>query len=64
VREAIATLPWVEKDTIKTDATKKQVLFAMKNKKDFDDKAVLDALKAKGAKYAADAAKLTGPTEN
>lgn len=60
---AIATLPWVEKDTIKTDSSKQQVKFTVKDAKEFDDKAVAAALKAKGSKYSDGASKLSGPSE-
>jgi hypothetical protein len=63
VRSAIATLPWVETDSIKTDAKKLQVKFTVKDPKQFDDQAVKDALLKKDAKYSSGAAKLTGPTE-
>jgi hypothetical protein len=63
VQSAIATLPWVETSSIKTDSGKKQVKFTVKEAKEFDDKAVAAALKAKGDKYASGASKLSGPTE-
>jgi hypothetical protein len=63
VRSAIATLPWVEKDTIKTDADKMQVKFTVKDAKLFDHDAVIAALKDKGSKYSDGATKLSGPSE-
>ena len=63
MRDAIATLPWVETDSIQTDAAKKQVKFTVTDAKQFDDKVVIEALKAKGAKYGNGATKLSGPTE-
>ncbi len=62
MQSAIATLPWVEKATIKTDAGKKQVRFAVKDAKEFSDDAVIAALKEKGSKYSSGAKRLTGPT--
>jgi hypothetical protein len=35
VRNALSTLPWVEKDSIRPDATKQQVAFGFKNEDDF-----------------------------
>jgi len=35
VRKALATLPWVEKDTIEPDAKTQQVTFGFKKKSDF-----------------------------
>ena len=63
MQSAIATLPWVETASIKTDARKKQVKFTVKDAKQFDDTAVIAALKEKGSKYAGGAKKLVGPTE-
>jgi hypothetical protein len=62
VRDAIATLPWVESDSIKTDSAKMQVKFTVKDAAQFNEQAVIDALKKKSAKYADGAKKLTGPT--
>jgi len=64
VQSAIATLPWVETASIKTDAGKKQVRFTVKDAKQFDDTAVIAALKEKGSKYSGGAKKLVGPTKN
>ncbi len=63
MQSAIATLPWVETASIKTDAKKKQVKFTVKEAKQFDDAAVIAALKAKGDKYSDGATKLSGPSE-
>ena len=60
---AIATLPWVETDSIKTEPSKRQVKFTVKDPKQFDEKAVLAALKGAGEKYSSGATKLSGPTE-
>jgi hypothetical protein len=62
VQSAIATLPWVETASIKTDAGKKQVKFTVKDAKEFNDEAVIAALKEKGSKYSSGAKKLVGPT--
>jgi hypothetical protein len=62
VREAIATLPWVETDSIKTDAGKMQVMFTVKDAAQFSEQAVIEALNKKASKYGAGAKKLTGPT--
>jgi hypothetical protein len=63
VKAAVATLPWVESDTIKTDADKLQVKFTVKDPKQYDHDAVIAALKLKGAKYSDGATKLSGPSE-
>jgi hypothetical protein len=63
VRDAIATLPWVESDSIKTDAGKMQVKFTVKDAAQFSEQAVVDALNKKATKYGTGAKKLTGPTE-
>ena len=62
MQSAIATLPWVETASIKTDAGKKQVRFTVKDAKQFNDEAVIAALKEKGSKYGSGAKKLAGPT--
>jgi hypothetical protein len=64
VQSAIATLPWVETASIKTDASKKQVKFTVKDVKQFKDEDVIAALKEKGSKYSGGAKKLTGPTDD
>jgi hypothetical protein len=59
VSEALITLPWVESDTIKTDAKKRQVLFTVKDSKQFN----LDELKAAlGPRYSDGVKVLDGPT--
>ncbi|MCU0703930.1 MAG: hypothetical protein MUF18_08135 [Fimbriiglobus sp.] len=63
MRSAIATLPWVETSTIKTDASKLQVKFTVKDAKQFKDEEVIAALKEKGSRYSSGAKKLTGPSE-
>ncbi len=35
MRNALASLPWVEKDSISPDASKQQVTFGFKKKEDF-----------------------------
>jgi hypothetical protein len=42
VRDALATLPWVEKDSIEASRSTKKVVFGIKDKSQFD----LDKLKA------------------
>jgi len=59
VAAAIATLPWVEQDSITTDGGQLKAKFTLKDPKQFDEQLVIDTLKKKG--YAG--AKLeTGPT--
>jgi hypothetical protein len=50
VRNALTTLPWVEKDSIVTDVPKREVRFDLKDKKGFNENAVRSALKDKGFK--------------
>lgn len=64
MQSAIATLPWVETRTIKTDASKKQVKFTVKDAKQFKEEEVIAALKEKGSKYSTGAKKLVGPTDD
>jgi hypothetical protein len=52
VREALATLPWVEKDTVVVK--NKTVRFAVMDKKDFDLDAVKKALAAKNQNFKVD----------
>jgi hypothetical protein len=35
VRKALSTLSWIEKDAIRPDASKQQVTFGFRDKKDF-----------------------------
>jgi hypothetical protein len=44
VRKALATLPWVEQDSIKMDFKARELKFAVKDKKLFDAEAVKKAL--------------------
>jgi hypothetical protein len=63
VQAAVATLPWVEKASIQTDANKLQVKFTVTDTKQFKDEDVIAALKTKGSKYGNGAKKLSGPTD-
>ena len=47
MRKALSSLPWVDKDSIKPDASKQQVTFGFKNKDDFDLDAVKKAIEGK-----------------
>jgi hypothetical protein len=60
VRAALATLPWVESDSIQPDKDKMQVKFTVADQKSYDEAAIVDVLKKKGY----DGAKrLIGPTD-
>jgi hypothetical protein len=48
VRAALATLPWVEQDTIQLDIPKREVSFGLKDKDRFDANAVKQALSETG----------------
>jgi hypothetical protein len=48
VRNALESLPWVEKGTVVPNTTRQQVRFAVKEKKDFDLDAVKDVIAKKG----------------
>ncbi|HVK09013.1 MAG TPA: hypothetical protein VM597_09580 [Gemmataceae bacterium] len=61
MRDALATLPWVETDSIQPSREKRQVKFTVKDKAKFDFEAVKKALADKG--YDSGAKILTGPTE-
>ncbi|HET6573635.1 MAG TPA: hypothetical protein VFG68_08545 [Fimbriiglobus sp.] len=61
MRDALATLPWVEPDSIQPDRGTRQVKFTIKDKMKFDFEAVKKALADKG--YDTGAKVLTGPTE-
>jgi len=50
VRKALATLPWVEHDTVQTDVDAREVRFNLKDKKAFNEEAVKEALKGQGFK--------------
>jgi hypothetical protein len=45
VRKALGTLPWVEQASIRTDVSKREVHFNLKEKDAFDEAAVRAALK-------------------
>lgn len=47
MRQALATLPWVEQDSIQTDVAKHEVRFKLKDKKAYNEEALKKALKAK-----------------
>ena len=47
MRRALGTLPWVEQDTIQTDADRREVRFNLKGG-GFDEEAVKKALKDQG----------------
>jgi hypothetical protein len=59
VRNALTTLPWVESDSIKTDARKRQVKFTVKDREKFNMDEVKQAL---GDRYDYKVAVLAGPT--
>ena len=60
MRAALATLPWVETDSIKADKDVMQVRFAVSDPKQYDEAAIIEVIKKKGY----DGAKrLTGPSE-
>lgn len=61
MRDALASLPWVEPDSIQPDRDRRQVKFTVKDKAKFDFDAVKSALADKG--YDSGAKVLTGPTE-
>jgi hypothetical protein len=48
VQAALKTLPWVEKDTIKVNVGKHEVKFGVKEKGNFNEKAVKEALATEG----------------
>ncbi len=60
MRDALATLPWVETDSIQPSREKRQVKFAVKDRSKFDMEAVKKVLSDKGYD---NASLLTGPTE-
>ena len=57
--EALISLPWVDSDTIKTDAKKRQAKFKVKDAAKFNMDEVKQAL---GPRYADGAKVLAGPT--
>ena len=62
MRSALATLPWVETESIVADRGTTQVRFTVKDRAQFDFEAIKAALKEKG--YDSGAKVLTGPTES
>jgi hypothetical protein len=48
VRAALATLPWVEQDTVKISVPRREVKFGVKEKDQFDLQALKDALDKQG----------------
>lgn len=46
--DALATLPWVEKDSIKTNGSTLQAKFAVKDPKAYDEEQVVAVLTKKG----------------
>jgi len=62
VRSALATLPWVETNSIVTDRDSTQVRFTLKDRSQYDFEQVKSALKKDG--YAAGVKVLTGPTDS
>jgi hypothetical protein len=61
VRAALATLPWVEKDTISTSTAKQEATFGFKRKEDFKLEDVKAAVE-KNPKYTVSRV-VNGPTE-
>jgi hypothetical protein len=52
VRKALATLPWVEHDSVQTLIPTREVRFNLKDKGAFNPEAVKEALRAQGFKEA------------
>jgi hypothetical protein len=48
VRDALATLPWVEHSSIETDTNTQEVRFRLKDKSKFDVEEVKKAIAGKG----------------
>jgi hypothetical protein len=48
VRNALATLPWVEQGSIQTDTDRREVRFDLKDKGGFNEEEVKKALKGQG----------------
>ena len=46
MRKALATLPWVEQDTIQMNFKARELRFCLKDKSQFDEEALKKALKA------------------
>jgi hypothetical protein len=60
VSEALVSLPWVDSDTIKTDAKRRQARFKVKDR----EKLNMDEVKrALGPRYSYGVKLLAGPTE-
>jgi hypothetical protein len=59
VRAALASLPWVDSETIKVDKDILQVRFRVTDNSKFDDAAIVDAITKKG--YSG-VKKLSGPS--
>ena len=57
--EALISLPWVDSESIKTDAKKRQARFKVKDRAKFDMDEVRQAL---GPRYADGVKLLAGPT--
>lgn len=57
--ERLTRLPWVDADTIKTDANKRQVRFTLKDAAKFD---LEDVKRTLGSRYNDGVKLLTGPT--
>lgn len=60
MRAALASLPWVEPDSVKVDADKRQARFTVKDRGQFNLQAVADVLKDKGYD---EVTLLVGPTD-
>ncbi|HEY7156010.1 MAG TPA: hypothetical protein VH575_18750 [Gemmataceae bacterium] len=48
MRKALATLPWVEQDTIQMNFKARELRFCLKDKSQFNEEALKKALKAEG----------------
>jgi cytochrome c-type biogenesis protein CcmE len=59
VRDALATLPWVEQGTIQVDPDTKQVRFGINDKAQFSEEALRQALPSR---YRKGLAVVSGPT--
>jgi hypothetical protein len=62
VREALASLPWVDKDTIQTDIKTQIVKFTVKDANQFNLDQVKQVLAAKAKRFA-DVKLISGPGE-
>jgi hypothetical protein len=60
VSEALISLPWVDSESIKTDAKKRQAKFKVKDRAQFNMDEVIRAL---GERYSDGVKLLAGPTE-